>query len=70
MIKYNFLPYLLIISILLVDIIIYAGLIKLFFNGDVTIIAGVIAFIGAVIGGIITYLGVNKTLHHRDRELS
>ena len=62
-------PYILIVSIFLANLIIYSGLIKLFFNGDSTIIAGVIAFIGAVIGGMIAYLGVNKTLEHRNREL-
>lgn len=39
------------------------------YNWDTTIIAGIIGFVGAVIGGAITYYGVNKTLRHRDREL-
>ena len=62
-------PHLILVSILLIDILFLAGLIKVFFKGNSTIIAGVIAFIGAIIGGYITYLGVNKTLEHRDREV-
>lgn len=65
----KFIPSLTIVSILLIDILFLAGLIKVFFKWDSTIIAGVIAFIGAIMGGYITYLGVNKTLEHRDREL-
>lgn len=65
----DYIPYILIISILLGDIIIYSGLIKLFFGVDSTIIAGVISFIGAILGGAITYLGVKRSLKHRDREV-
>ncbi|MGI8351690.1 hypothetical protein NiCM35_18205 [Niallia circulans] len=39
------------------------------YNWDTTIIAGVIGFVGAVLGGAITYYGVNKTLRHRNIEL-
>ncbi|EIM05015.1 hypothetical protein A1A1_18342 [Planococcus antarcticus DSM 14505] len=66
---HSYLPYILIVSILLTDFIIYGGLINMFFEDKETIIAGVIAFFGAIIGGVITYLGVNKTLKHRDKEL-
>lgn len=39
------------------------------YNWDTTIIAGAIGFVGAFLGGVITYLGVNKTLRHRNIEL-
>ncbi len=65
----DYFPYLILFSILLADCIIFGGLIHMFFNGDPTIIAGIIAFIGAIIGGLITYVGVNRTLEHRDREI-
>lgn len=65
----RYIPYLILISILLADLLIYTGLIKIFFDGSDTIIAGVIGFVGAVLGGVITYRGVNKTLKHRNREV-
>lgn len=45
------------------------GLIKIFFSWDTEIIGAVIAFIGAVLGGVITYFGVRITLEHRDKEI-
>jgi hypothetical protein len=33
------------------------------------IISGIIGFIGSIVGGVITYLGVKITLEHRDREV-
>ena len=39
---------------------------KEFFKWDTTIIAGVIAFVGAIIGGAITLLGVRKTLDNNN----
>lgn len=39
------------------------------FNVSKEITAGLIAFIGAIIGGFITYLGVKVTLDHRDKEV-
>lgn len=65
----EFIPLIIIVSILLIDILFVAGLINVFFKGNTTIIASVIAFIGAIIGGYITYYGVNRTLEHRDREV-
>lgn len=58
----GYIVYVVIISIFLADIIMYAGLIKIFFNGNETIIAGVIAFVGAVIGGALTLIGVQYTI--------
>jgi hypothetical protein len=65
----DFLPYILLVSLLLADIVVFFGIVKLFFNLDPAIIAGIIGFIGAILGGAITYIGVNKTLQHRDREI-
>lgn len=40
-----------------------------FYEWKDSIIAAIIAFIGAIFGGAITYIGVNRTLKHRDREI-
>lgn len=66
---YSLLPYITLISVLLADLLLYGGLVHIFFDGDKTIIAGIIAFVGTIIAGFITYLGVNKGLEHRDREV-
>ncbi|KAA0944090.1 AzlD domain-containing protein [Sporosarcina sp. ANT_H38] len=58
----NALPYTILASIILMDIFIVAGLINIFFGWDPTIIAGVIAFVGAIIGGSLTLIGVKWTL--------
>ncbi|MED4399795.1 hypothetical protein [Metabacillus fastidiosus] len=66
----GYIPYFIFISIFLADLIMYGGLVRMFFGKmDTTIIAGIISFIGAVLGGTITYVGVRKTLQHRDREV-
>ena len=51
-------------------LLIFFGVFSYFFDvKDYTIIAGIIAFVGAVIGGTITLVGVNKTLlENRRRE--
>lgn len=64
----KYLQYLLLISLILADIIIYIGLFRLF-KYDTTLIAGCISFMGALIGGGITYFGVRKTIQHRDKEV-
>lgn len=44
-------------------LIIFFGLYSYFFNvKDFTLIAGIIAFVGAIIGGVVTYMGVNLTI--------
>jgi len=40
-----------------------------FYGWKDTIVAAIIAFVGAIFGGAITYIGVNRTLKHRDREI-
>lgn len=51
-------------------LLIFFGLYSYFFNvSDYTLIAGIIAFIGAIIGGIITYAGVRLTiLNEKNKE--
>ncbi|MED4369472.1 hypothetical protein ABE332_07270 [Bacillus licheniformis] len=50
-------------SLILVDLLIFAGVIKSFFGKiDTTLYSACIAFIGAIIGGGITYYGVKKTI--------
>ncbi|MCY8672604.1 hypothetical protein P9D31_14615 [Bacillus haynesii] len=56
-------------SLLLGDIILFSNLINEFFVDSETIIAGVIGFIGALLGGVITYAGVRLQISHRDKEL-
>jgi hypothetical protein len=56
-------------TIFLIDLFVLIGVITLFLGTSDEILAGIIGFIGAIIGGVITYLGVNKTLNHRDQEL-
>ncbi|WP_198530611.1 hypothetical protein [Bacillus sp. LL01] len=48
------------------DILILLGLVVLFFDlEDTTLIAGIIAFTGAIIGGVITYSGVLLTIERQ-----
>ncbi|MFS3914297.1 hypothetical protein ACL9ST_08485 [Bacillus australimaris] len=61
--------FIIIISLLLGDLIIYTGLLNLFFEEKETMWAGIIGFTGAVLGGGITYYGIRMQLKHRDREL-
>lgn len=61
--------FIIILFLLLGDVLLFGHILNELFNWDPTIIAGSIGFIGAILGGAITYYGVNKTLKHRDREL-
>ena len=56
-------PYIIIISIILMNLLLCGGIISIFFVDKEAIIAGVIAFFGAVIGGSITLVGVSKTIN-------
>ncbi|MED1747527.1 hypothetical protein [Bacillus zhangzhouensis] len=51
-----------ILSIFIADVLIYCGILNLFFKDKETIWAGLIAFVGAIIGGGITYLGVRRQI--------
>ncbi|RHW38165.1 hypothetical protein D1B31_15455 [Neobacillus notoginsengisoli] len=64
----NIKSYTSVVFMILIDFIILLGVLSMFFKVDNTIIAGMLGFIGAIIGGGITYLGVKKTLLHRERE--
>ena len=55
--------------IFLTMVVIFYGVITYFFSiSDHTLFAGIIGFCGAVIGGGITLLGVNKTLNEQRRK--
>lgn len=64
----NMMPFILIASVLLMNILLVAGMMKMFFGWDTTILAGAIAFIGAILGGAITLIGVNKTIKENRRK--
>lgn len=66
----NFLIIFLYIFIVTIVVVVLSGTVYHFYKGSDTLIAGIIAFIGAVIGGTITLVGVSKTLlenRRRDR---
>ncbi|MDQ0268887.1 hypothetical protein [Cytobacillus purgationiresistens] len=65
----KYLEWILMILLILCMIIIIGSLLFFIFDLDVSIIAGLIGFVGTIIGGIITYLGVKLSLKHRDKEL-
>ena len=64
----NAMPFIMLISVLLMNILLITGLMKVYFGWDSTILAGVIAFVGAVIGGVITFIGVNLTIQENRRK--
>lgn len=61
-------PYIMLLSVILVNALLITGMMKMFFDWSPTILAGVIAFIGAIIGGSITLMGVNKTIQEGRRK--
>ncbi|WP_342502022.1 hypothetical protein [Bacillus sp. FSL W7-1085] len=65
----NIIFLIIIVSLFLGDLIIYTGLLNLFFEDKETLWAGIIGFTGAVIGGGITYYGIRMQLNHKDREV-
>ncbi|AVI41050.1 hypothetical protein [Bacillus pumilus] len=58
-----------IIFLILVDLLVLFAILDVLFEDLVTIWAGIIAFVGAIIGGAITYLGVKIQIKHREKEL-
>lgn len=66
---YDYMPYVVLISVLIIDFIIFYALMVTLKVLEKEIIAAIIGFIGSVLGGIITLVGVHLTLKHRDREL-
>lgn len=65
----NIIFFIIILSLFLGDLLIYTGILNIFFEEKETIWAGIIGFTGAVLGGGITYYGIRMQLNHRDREL-
>ncbi|QAS52392.1 hypothetical protein [Halobacillus litoralis] len=66
-IKNNFFAILILASLIIADIFIYLGIVKLFLGWNDTIIAGFIGFIGAVLGGTITLVGVLITIKENEK---
>ncbi|MCL7871041.1 hypothetical protein [Bacillus altitudinis] len=58
-----------IIFLILVDLLVLLAILDVLFEDLVTIWAGIIAFVGAIIGGAITYFGVKLQIKHREKEL-
>lgn len=52
---------------ILTDTLLLMNIVKELYHWDTTIIAGVIGFIGAIIGGILTFIGVKYTLIHQEK---
>lgn len=65
----NIILYFVILSLFLGDLLLYTGILNEFFKDKEAIWAGIIAFIGAIIGGAITYYGVKIQLYSREVEV-
>ncbi len=65
----NIIFFIIIVSLFLGDLILYTGILSLFFEDKETLWAGIIGFTGAIIGGGITYYGIRMQINHRDREV-
>ncbi|MGE7716945.1 hypothetical protein [Priestia megaterium] len=65
----KYLPYFVLVSVIMIDCIIFYSLMKVMDVFEKELIAALIGFVGSVLGGVITLMGVNATLKHRDREL-
>ncbi|MGG1348453.1 hypothetical protein ABE197_17515 [Bacillus subtilis] len=65
----DFILILVILSLLLGDLLIYTGILNEFFKDKETLWAGIIAFVGAVVGGLITYYGVKIQIYSREVEV-
>ncbi|MGE7922363.1 hypothetical protein ACQKND_04150 [Viridibacillus arvi] len=59
--------YIIITSLVLMDLLIFGGILYKFYNFDSTIIAAIIAFFGAIIGGYITLIGVRSTIEDNNK---
>ncbi|KYD02605.1 hypothetical protein [Bacillus atrophaeus] len=58
-----------ILSLFVGDLLLYSGILNAFFKDKEAIWAGLIAFIGAILGGAITYYGVKLQIQHREKEI-
>lgn len=65
----DYLPYVLGICVLIINLIIFYALMKVLNVWEKEIVAAIIGFIGSILGGFLTLVGVRLTLRHRDREL-
>lgn len=55
------------LSLLIINLLFFIGFLDLLYDFNPTIIAGVIGFIGAVIGGLLTLIGVKWTIDNQKR---
>lgn len=55
------------IFIITIIIVVLSGSIYYFYKDSDTLLAGIIAFVGAIIGGSITYLGVIYTVNENKK---
>ncbi|UQD53314.1 hypothetical protein C0971_15755 [Bacillus methanolicus] len=53
-------------TIIVVDLLMIIGIIKLLFGINDSIIGGIIGFIGAILGGMVTLIGVRITINHNE----
>lgn len=64
----NIVIILLYIFIITIIVVVLSGSIYYFYKDSDTLLAGIIAFVGAIIGGSITYLGVIYTVNENKKE--
>ncbi|MDK3010869.1 hypothetical protein ORM30_29400 [Bacillus cereus] len=65
----KYLPYFVLVSVVILDLIIFYAVMDALKVLEKELIVGLIAFLGSILGGLITLVGVNATLKHRDREV-
>lgn len=65
----KYLPYFVLVSVIILDLIIFYAVMDALKVLEKELIVGLIAFLGSIFGGLITLVGVNATLKHRDREV-
>lgn len=65
----KYLPYFVLVSVVILDLIIFYAVMDALKVLEKELLVGLIAFLGSILGGLITLVGVNATLKHRDREV-
>jgi len=55
-------PYTILISIILFNVLLVLGIMSMFFDDKDTIIAGILGFTGAILGGALTLIGVRLSI--------
>ncbi|PEX50223.1 hypothetical protein COJ42_13590 [Bacillus cereus] len=65
----KYLPYFVLVSVVILDLIIFYAVMDALKVLQKELIVGIITFLGSILGGVVTLVGVNATLKHRDREV-